>query len=258
MNLIPFEEKVVEHALCSSGAGKHAARSALRHLERAWELFESMPELAIFLGITAEEESATAVFHSLKKRQYNGAELLKTHDHRHKTALHPLLLAIGKTMREFMEHNEPKFEFDSELLPSGKEYLRIRLTVFGPTGDSIWAYPYPPLHFSIMLNDVQHDFQPELSQLASEKEVKTIYEYIKKLANRRNQALYATEKGIPHADKNTEKFLMYRKSVVFSHLIAYLLIEPYAEQQLFVQQALNAFLSLLKILPQDQYQGFAS
>ena len=127
-----------------------------------------------------------------------------------------------------------------------------------PAGKPIWAYSYPPLHFSIMLNDVQHDFQPQLSQLASEKEAKTAYEYIKKLANRRNQALYATEKGIPHADKNTEKFLMYRKSVVFSHLIAYLLIEPYAEQQLFVQQALNVFLSLLRILPQDQQQDFAS
>lgn len=258
MNLTPFEEKIIEHILISSGAGKHAARSALRHLERAWELFESMPELALFLGITAEEESATAVFHCLKRRKYKGAELINTHDHRHKAALHPLLLAIGKAMHEFKEHNGPKLEFDSELSPSEKESLRLRITVFNPTGDAIWAYPYPPLHFSIMLNDVQHDFQPELSQLASEKEAKTAYEYIKKLANRRNQALYATEKGIPHADKNTEKFLIYRKSVVFSHLIAYLLIEPYAEQQLFVQQALNVFLSLLKILPHNQHQDFAS
>ena len=120
MNLTPFEEKVVEHILLSSGAGKHAARSALRHLERAWELLESMPEIALFLGITAEEESATAIFHCLKWRKYKGAESINIHDHRHKTALHPLLLAIGKTMREFKEHNEFKLEFDSELSPSGK------------------------------------------------------------------------------------------------------------------------------------------
>ena len=113
--LTPFEENVVEHILRSSGASKHAARSALRHLERAWELIGNMPELAIFLGITAEEESATAVFHCLKRRKYKGAERINIYDHRHKTALHPLLLAIGQMMREFMEHNKPKLEFNSEL-----------------------------------------------------------------------------------------------------------------------------------------------
>ena len=68
MNLTAFEEKVVEHILQSSAPGKHAARSALRHLERAWKLVDEMPELAMFSAITAEEESAAALFHRTSLR----------------------------------------------------------------------------------------------------------------------------------------------------------------------------------------------
>lgn len=251
MKLSAFEEKVVEHILQSSAPGKHAARSALRHLERAWKLVDEMPELAMFSAITAEEESATALFHVLKRCRYKGARLLKSRNHLHKTALHPFLLAVGKLFAEFKDHYCPLFEFNTDLSSDGTELLRIRLTVPDGTGRRLWAYPLPPLEFTVSVDDEVHKFEPELSQLAIEKNAATAFAYVQYLSNRRNLALYAAPNGIPHVDGSAEPFLIYRRSVVFSHLIALLLIDPYPQQQAFVQQSLNAFLSMLQMMPSE-------
>jgi hypothetical protein len=247
MKLTEFEEKVVAHILQSSVPGKHAARSALRHLERAWKLADEMPELAIFLAITAEEESATALFHALKRRQYEASNVLNMRNHIHKTALHPFLLAAGKLFAEFKDHYSPRFEFNSDL-SHGIERLRLRLTIADETGKQWWSYTAPPLEFSVSVNDVVHRFEPELAQLANEKNAASILEYVRRLANRRNQVLYASQQGVPHAIDNIEPFLTYRKSVVFSHLVAVLLVDPYPQKQIFVQQALNAFVAMLQTM----------
>lgn len=254
MKLSAFEEKVVEHILKSSAPGKHAARSALRHLERAWKLVDEMPELAIFSAITAEEESATALFHALKRRRYKGARTLNPRSHLHKTALHPFLLAVGKLIAEVKDYYSPLFEFNSDLSPDGAEHLRLRLTVRDETGKPWWAYTTPPLEFSVSVNDLVHRFEPELAQLATEKNAASAFEYAQKLSNRRNLAIYAAPSGIPHVDGSAEPFLIYRKSVVFSHLLAVLLIEPYPQQQAFVQQSLSAFLSMLKAMPEGCHE----
>lgn len=254
MKLSAFEEKVVEHILKSSAPGKHAARSALRHLERAWKLVEEMPEIAMFSAITAEEESATALFHVLKRRRYKGARTLNLRSHLHKTALHPFLLAVGKLFAEVKDHYSPLFEFNSALSPDGAEHLRLRLTVRDGSGKPWWAYTTPPLEFNVSVNDVVHRFEPELAQLATEKNAASAFEYAQTLSNRRNLAIYAAPNGIPHVDGSAEPFLIYRKSVVFSHLLAVLLIEPYPQQQAFVQQSLTAFLSMLKAMPEGYYE----
>lgn len=249
MNLSEFEENVVKHIHECSSATKHAARSAIRHLERASQLATSMPELAVFSAITAEEESATAIFHALKRRGYDGAQQLNVRNHRQKTALHPFLLAVEKLFAELESVHEPHLEFNSELSPDGTELLRIRHTVIGPDGNPLWAYTNPPLEFSVSVNNVVHDFGAELAQLATENNAASAIRYVEKLANRRNLALYASPNGIPHMEGSVEPFLGYRKSVVFSHLMVVLLIEPHAQRQSFVQQSLTAFLKLLTKMP---------
>jgi len=251
VKLNPFEEKVIEHILQSSAPGKHAARSALRHLERAWELADKMPELAVFSAITAEEESATALFHVLKIRCYKNAQMLNHRNHFHKTALHPFLIAMGKLFHEFTDSYSPKLEFNSELSSDSTERLRLRLTVPSKEGKQLWAYTLPPLEFTVSIDGVVHKFEPELSQLAAEKNVASAYAYVQKLSNRRNLAIYAASNGIPHFTEDIEPFLIYRKSAVFSHLFAILLIDPYPEQQSFVQQALIAFLCMLRAMPDE-------
>lgn len=250
MQLSEFEEHVVEHILRSPAPGKHAARSALRHLDRALTLQETMPEVAVFLGITAEEESAAALFLSLKRRRYQGATDLDCRSHVQKTALHPFLLAVGKLFSQLPEAGTARFIFDRDRSPDAHERLRLRFTVHDEVGNESLAYPFPPLEFGVRVNGTVHDFGPELDELATEKGAKSIWEYVKKLANRRNQSLYAAANGIPHAE-NVPSFLVYRKSVVFSHLMAYLLIDPYPSRQLFPQQCLSAYLSMVRVLPHE-------
>ena len=57
MELSKFQEQVLAHVFRTDAPGKHAARSAIRHLERAFKLVDEMPEVAVFLAITAEEEA---------------------------------------------------------------------------------------------------------------------------------------------------------------------------------------------------------
>jgi hypothetical protein len=244
----PFQQHVIERVLQTPAPGKHAARSAMRHLERAFELAESMPEVAIFLGITAEEESATAVFIAMQRRKYLHSDQIQIHNHVHKTALHPFLLAVGQAIKEFSESRNPKFLFDKEESPNGRELLRVRFDICDNTGKLWHAMPLPALNFSISLDGESHEFSSELASVASTHSTKDISTYVKNLANRRNKVLYAASNGIPHAT-DSKSFLEYRKSVIVSHLMAYLLIDQHAEQQLFVQQSLDAFLTMLGRLP---------
>jgi hypothetical protein len=241
-----FEERLMEHVLRTVAPGKHAARSAIRHLERAWKLVDEMPEVAVFLAITAEEEAATAVIHALRRRGYRGANVLNARRHLHKTALHPFILAICKRIQAFPMLRDPKLVFDTAHSPDGVERLRLRFTVSDENGGDVWAYPYPPLHVSIKSNGAPHDFRLEFDSLAREKNAASARKYVEGLANRRNQVLYAADRGIPTA-KVAPAFFEHRKQVVFSHLCIYTLIDQFsAKEQPFAQQALDGYLAILK------------
>jgi len=107
-----------------------------------------MPELAYFCAITAEEESATAIFHSLNRRKYKGASFLKPRNHVHKTALHPFLYAIKEHFSQIVELLNVKLEFNLDLSPNKKELFRLRLEL---KDIDKWLYPMPPLDFSFKM-----------------------------------------------------------------------------------------------------------
>ena len=174
---------------------------------------------------------------------------MKIRNHLQKTALHPFLLAVGKLFAEFIDIYSPSFEFNSN---DGPELLRLKLRVTEGADKILHIYPLPPLDFSVSVNEVVHQFEQQLLQLATEKNASSIFEYVKKLANRRNLALYASPNGIPHLDGGASAFLVYRKTVIFTHFLAILLIDPYPQKQKFVQQALTAFLNMLKLLPEEK------
>ena len=205
----------------------------------------------MFLAITAEEESATALFHTLHRRGYSGSKKLKIKNHLQNTALHPFLLAVGKLFAESFSNCSARFELDTNNV---SDLLRIKLTVTGAADKISHEYPSPPLNFTVLVNEIACQFEPQFSILANEKNAITIYEYVEKLANRRNLALYASPKGIPHVDGGAGEFLLYRKSVIFTHFLAILLIDPYPQKQKFVQQALAAFLNMLKLLPDEKIE----
>jgi len=244
MQFNSFERRVIDHVTKTPRPGRSSAKSALRHLERAYKLSDEMPEIAIFLGITAEEEAATAVFHSLKRRKYEGARELNYRSHVHKAALLPFVLAIGKRLDTFPQLRQPIFLFDTKHSPDKQERLRLRFTIDGPDGP-LWLYPLPPLELSARTNGEALNFAPELAEIAKEKNAESILRHVEDLANRRNLVLYAGAKGMPVID-SAAKFLAYRRWVVFAHLVTYLLIDAYPEKQAFAQQALDALLTMLR------------
>ncbi|WP_041350659.1 hypothetical protein [Nitrosococcus watsonii] len=150
MNFSDFEQHAIESVLKSRGAGKHAFRSSIRHLERSFELKNSMPEVSIFLGITSEEEAATAIFHALKKRKYPGAEKLNPKNHIHKLALHPFCLAIGRSFEEIMGTEKLVLEFNEKLQSDGSERLRLRFSAYDANQRETWLYPLP--HLTLLSN----------------------------------------------------------------------------------------------------------
>ena len=84
--------------------------------------------------------------------------------------------------------------------------------------------------------------------LELDKNAKDIFSAIKKTANYRNQILYASPKGIPSLAEPIDRYLIKRKNIIFLNLAIFLLIDPYSEIQLFVQQALAALLKMLNII----------
>ena len=198
--------------------------------------------MAVFRAITAEEEAATAIFLVLKEQGYHNADKIKFKDHAYKQALEPFLRAISKFVETWS--NEPGFPFGSEysllLLGQGSE-RRLSLS-FQFQGQTITCIP--PLGFSIKLNDRMYFFEQELKKIASGDSRQDVRKYIRRMANRRNQVLYAQSRGIPNVI-GIDEFLERRRAVVVSFLRIYALICPYTEKAIFVQQALDCFLEMM-------------
>lgn len=244
-----FEKDFEEFILRTPAPGKHCARNAVRHIEKAWALAEIDPEMAAFRAITAEEESATAVFHAIRRRKYIGWEKLNPYDHVQKNALTPFFAAIAELLEQVDKELElhPQMTWDKK---QKKPKLQIRFNVSKIVpGKPLFALPQPPLHFSITQNDALHDFSRQLDNIAKSKQAASILKHLKERANKRNQLLYASTKGIPQVAA-LNNFLSRQRMHVNVGLGVYLLIDPYPEKQLFVQQGLLAFLKMLDKLPE--------
>ncbi len=250
LELTELQEHVEGLILGTPSPGKHSARSAIRHIQKAWEIRELDREMAGFRAITGEEESASAIYHALKRRRYNGADKLDPRNHVHKAALYPFLIAVSQALQPLAKSElEPRLELKEE---NGRKRIRSRVTVTTPSGDSMWAYPEPPLHYTLTINDKLHDFSEELAKLANEKSAKDMITAIRGAANLRNQIIYASQQGIPSLSESLDKYLLKRRDVIFRNLIIYLMIDPYREKQLFVQQSLAAFLKMLKLVQKQE------
>lgn len=246
LDLTEFQAKIAELVEKQSAPVRHSARMAIHHLKKPWRIKKIDPEMAYFRALTAEEEAATAVFRSMKRLKYKGADQLKDRNHTHKNALVPFAYAVGKVLQPTVTHGfDPKLVIKTEGPEAGK--LQVRLTITLPGGLIKHAWPVPPLHYAISLNGQTHDFTSQLDELATEGKAQDALAYVKRMANRRNQVLYAHQTGIPVVQEDDD-FLEKRRQNVFMLLTIYLLIDQYEEQQLFVQQAIDALLKLLKIV----------
>jgi hypothetical protein len=237
-----------------SRQSRHSLRSALHHLEQATTLVEIDPAMAAFRALTAEEEAASGLMHCLKERGYKNAELLKPKDHVQKNAVSPFLDVLGvsfaKTIGSYFGKPILKLESVRE-----ERRLMIALPV-SIAGEEQWILPIPPLNFTAKVDGKSLSYRPEIDQLVEAKGRKNIIDYLKAQANQRNLLLYAGPNGYPGKVSVPGGFLDARKGRVLVLVRAYLLIQPYNEQLTFVQEALDAFLSMLGSLKESDLHEF--
>ncbi len=248
----PWEEftaKIDQAVQESAPPGKHAARNALRHMERAFA-FASVPEAAALLAISAEEEASTAIFRTLQRRGYQGAERLNRHSHYHKAAVVPFFHAVATYIATTLETNNIKV---FPAWPTRGDDRRLRIGVW-PRFQDAAIFPIPPLHGSLSLNDQPYDFGGELQAWAVKAGAKSIRDAVNERAKRRVRIWYAADQGIPSL-KMGDAFLTKTRDTMYGQLAVFLLIDQHRERQDFAQQALDAF---LRILPPPRLRGNAA
>lgn len=249
MELTEDQKELLRAASKTRGKGGFASESSARHLERALILRDKMPEIAVFLAITAEEEAATAVFAALRKRNYEGATKLKDTDHTHKAGVFPFIKLLIRTLGA-IKHGVPlEIGFEPASDNSTNRMLKVRMptSAFGIPG--YYITPDPPLNvISVGPDGKPTDYLSEVRAAATEEGINSIHSHMRELANRRNLMLYASDTSIP-APNNSDQMLAEHFEGTLVNLAAYLLIEPYPIQNL-AQEALTTFLKI-----QQRFEG---
>lgn len=239
------EKAISELILQQPAPGKHAARSAISHIQRAWKLRELDPEMAVFRAITGEEEAARAIFHALQRHRYSHADQLNWRDHRHKGAVLPFISAVGRLVME-IGFASPKVEIREV---NGSKQIVVELVLRFPDGRVQRWIPNPPLNLVVLIDDKIHDFGSEIAKVANEENFSSIKKCVADTANQRNLLLYASNSGVPKAVGSVDEILRTKRTNIFTLLALFLLIDKYTQQQAFVSQALRGFLQMIERLP---------
>jgi hypothetical protein len=246
LELTRYQKKIAELIKATPRPGQAAARSAIIHVQKAWKLRSSDPEMAAFRVITGMEEASTAVFHALRRRGYARASVLDRYKHVHKWGLTAFFEAVAKMFHELDPPLEPHCEVRER---DGVECVLFRFKV--PGRDQV-GYPIPPLNIVMTGADGKPvNFQRQLSAVASARKFKDIRKYVDDLANFRNTILYANEQGVPKAEGGTTRFILRNRDNIFRTLSVFLMIDPYPQKQPFVQHCLDAFLPIITKLKPD-------
>lgn len=231
---------------------RHCFRSALRHLEKAEALSGIDPAMAIFRGITAEEEAASGLMHCLRELDYVGAGCLNPRNHIHKHALIPFMRILGLFFGQIFEKNLKEYRLHIKE-EDGQKRLMLAFPLF-VAGERQWVYPIPPLNIGVKVGTTATppSYQGQISAYVDAKGAKNIRSYLKKEANLRNEILYAGPDGYPEVAELKPGFLREKTAHVLILLQAYLLIAPYSDRQPYVQDALGGFLAMVGALEQRE------
>lgn len=221
-------------------------RSAINHLRRAEVLLPIDRPMAAFRCYTAEEEAAAGLMNCLKERRYANAERLNPRNHIQKNAVIPFFSVLKKFYDESLGTHGLEPEIQLRVL-DGRKQLFVAIPIF-VNGEKTWFLPTPPLNFSVSNEAKRFTYNGHVDAYIKSQGAKEVDSHLRELANKRNLVLYADPKGYPNDLEITEKFFPAYCARVLAMLRAYLLIQPHAEQQPYVQQSLDSFLEILEIL----------
>lgn len=228
---------------------RHCFRSALNHLERAEKLFEIDSVMACFRCITAEEEAAAGLMHCLKEKSYDNAAGLKPRDHKHKSAVIVLFSILGDFVGKELIGSGVVVDLSVCEEGDGK---RLKLSFEVPDNNQmVTFFSDPPLNVQLMVEGRKFSYRQQIYMHLEKKGQSKMKDHLIELANFRNKLLYAGPAGFPSEIKVEEKFLGAYKSRVMAMLRAYLLVAPYKEKQIFAQDSLDVFLSMVNGMDLD-------
>lgn len=242
--LTPLQGQMILALPDSRVPGRYCAMNAALHLNRAWKIKDVDFEMTALRCITAEEESAKAIFHALRASRYEGADRLGLKSHVHKMALITFVRAVKNFLAEMLEKS-PVHDIQMSIEKPARR-LSISFCLRGIDGYRLT--PEPPLHFSSTVNDENPDFRRQMDvfvKASAAKAGETLEKYLQEQARLREKLLYAPNQGLNHFSGNAEKVFTKSQQKVIRNLILFLLIDQHAEQQGFVQQCLNAFVEMV-------------
>lgn len=229
---------------------RHCFRSALEHLRRALLIQDIDPAMAVFRGITAEEEAASGLMHAFIERNYPNARLLNPRDHVQKHAVTPFLRFLLHHLAEIKLNGVSRVRLAVGNV-DGSKRLVVAFLLEGE-GEPQTAMPTPPLNLAV--SEGNRGF-PDLSRNISELLEPTGYanalSFLQAEANLRNRILYAGPDGYPVIEDLKPEYIQERLRRVLTILKAALLVLPYEEVQPFASQALDSFLRLVKKLAEE-------
>jgi hypothetical protein len=215
---------------------------------KAWGLRDIDKNMAIFRIITAEEEAASALMISLKRRHYNGSEKLKLYSHVHKSSIWFIIAAFTEFLPALQGSIEGEFAIEPDET-TGKATPIMRFKILNSSLPG-YIYPIPPLEIQLIhgngTNKTLHMLEEEIKKLVSAKGHEEFLKYIQAEANIRNEILYAGDQGVPTASNDIDSFIKHRRKRVFVLQIVCLLIDFYPQKQLLVKQLLQVLLVNLK------------
>ncbi len=256
-NDLPMSEtdQLVEQLVGSlDGRIRNCFRSAYNHLRKSWKLYELDNEMSAFRAITAEEEAASAVILAVKQRKYNGAEQLRERDHTHKAVVFEIVRAVNNLLSEI-----PDFpEITLRIAKAGKP--NVQLLVHLPDSDAIGeryiAHPNNPLNVRVSTESPDGSAIPfleeQIAQTLSESKFKDFNAYIRKMANARNQLLYASNEGYPVAEFK-ERFILERLERVRKLGLLTICILQDNDQHILVKECLEIVLTRISQLTPTGY-----
>jgi len=225
LELSPLHNRILAQVRLCPGLGRHSAVNAVDHIRKAWRLREIDPEMAVFRAITAEEESATAIFYALVRRKYAGASKLRLDDHEHKAAVGPFLDALTQLVRRVPDA-EPTIVIRKT---ATGERLFTRLSFVDAEGHKHLLYPLPPLSARVSVNGdgetLAHDLDQALDRIATRARATSIKKHVSAIKNERNKLLYASDRGAARVRDLQDWYFVGVRDRVFRNLITYLLID---------------------------------
>ena len=191
MNGLPFENfhHHIENTVHKTKPrGKWHALNAIRSIKRAWDIRELDPEIALFRATVAEEEAASALMLSLKRRGYSNTSLMNWKDHNHKAALQILYNIVVEGFRNRLwPGTQPNIIMESEASDHG---FRLEFVLTTKDGEQKKYSLNEPLDFNTNVDGGEDTFAREIQKVLDDNDEQRIEKYIQKWANVRNRLLY--------------------------------------------------------------------